>query len=98
MQLSSLFGSLRRLHLSFTLKTNRAGVRDRLSDGDQESAVFQRHHGVAAAPVMLLLMLITANKRVMGEFTVKGWLRGLGWLGTGVMALAAAAMFATLGK
>ncbi|GAA4018936.1 divalent metal cation transporter [Deinococcus rubellus] len=55
-------------------------------------------NGVAAAPVMLLLMLITANKGVMGEFTVKGWLRGLGWLGTGVMALAAAAMFATLGK
>ncbi|TSA88030.1 divalent metal cation transporter [Deinococcus detaillensis] len=55
-------------------------------------------NGVAAAPVMLLLMLMTANERVMGEFTVKGWLRGLGWLGTGVMALAAAAMFATMRK
>ena len=55
-------------------------------------------NGVTAAPVMLLIMLITSNTRIMGEFTVKGWLKWLGWLGTAVMGVAAVAMFTTLGR
>jgi len=55
-------------------------------------------NGVTAAPVMVLIMLLTGSKRVMGQFTVRGWLRWLGWLGTAVMALAAVALFATLGR
>ena len=55
-------------------------------------------NGVTAAPVMLLIMLITSNTRIMGEFTVKGWLKWLGWLGTTVMGVAAVAMFITLGR
>ena len=55
-------------------------------------------NGVTAAPVMLLIMLITSNTRIMGEFTVKGWLKWLGWLGTTVMSVAAVAMFITLGR
>ena len=55
-------------------------------------------NGVTAAPVMVLIMLLTGSKRVMGQFTLRGWLRWLGWLGTAVMALAAVALFATLGR
>jgi NRAMP (natural resistance-associated macrophage protein)-like metal ion transporter len=55
-------------------------------------------NGVTAAPVMVLIMLLTGSKRVMGQFILRGWLNWLGWLGTGVMALAAIALFATLGR
>ena len=55
-------------------------------------------NGVTAAPVMVLIMLLTGSKRVMGQFTLHGWLKWLGWLGTGVMTLAAVALFATLGR
>jgi Mn2+/Fe2+ NRAMP family transporter len=37
-------------------------------------------NGVVAVPVMVLMMLLTANTRVMGQFTVTGALRFLGWL------------------
>ena len=59
------------------------------------SAVF---NGVAAVPFMVLMMLMASNPRVMGEFTLKGWLRILGWAGTAVMAAAAFGLFATWGK
>jgi Mn2+/Fe2+ NRAMP family transporter len=43
-------------------------------------------NGVVAVPVMVLLMLMTANRSIMGDFTIGGWLRGLGWLSTAAMA------------
>lgn len=52
-------------------------------------------NGVVAVPVMAIMMLLSGKEKAMGEFTVGGWLKGLGWLATGVMALAAAAMLAT---
>ncbi|GGR27114.1 Nramp family divalent metal transporter [Deinococcus ruber] len=55
-------------------------------------------NGVTAAPVMILIMLMTSNRRVMGQFTLQGWLKWVGWLATGVMILAAIAMFVTFGK
>ena len=55
-------------------------------------------NGVAAAPVMILIMFMTSNRRVMGQFTLKGWLKWIGWLATAVMTAAAVAMFTTLGK
>ncbi|GHF58443.1 NRAMP (natural resistance-associated macrophage protein)-like metal ion transporter [Deinococcus metalli] len=54
-------------------------------------------NGVSAAPVMILIMLMTSNRRVMGDFTVRGWLRVLGWLGAGVMLVAAVALFVVRG-
>jgi hypothetical protein len=42
-------------------------------------------NGVVAVPVMVILMLMTAERRIMGEFTVKGWLRALGWISTAAM-------------
>jgi len=55
-------------------------------------------NGVAAAPIMVMIMVMSQNTRVMGSFTVRGWLRALGWTGAGVMFAASIAMFATLGR
>ncbi len=45
-------------------------------------------NGVVAAPVMALMMVMTANRAVMGEFTITGSLRIVGWLATLAMAAA----------
>jgi len=42
-------------------------------------------NGIVSAPVMVLMMLLTANTKVMGQFTVTGVLRFAGWLATAVM-------------
>jgi Mn2+/Fe2+ NRAMP family transporter len=49
-------------------------------------------NGVVAVPVMVVMMLITAERRVMGTFIIAGWLRWLGWTSTLAMALCAGAM------
>jgi hypothetical protein len=41
---------------------------------------------------MAVMMLITREPRVMGKFTVTGWLRGLGWTATLAMTLCVGAM------
>jgi hypothetical protein len=46
-------------------------------------------------PVMVMMMLITANSKVMGEFTIAGPLRAVGWTATLVMAAAVAGMALT---
>jgi NRAMP (natural resistance-associated macrophage protein)-like metal ion transporter len=43
-------------------------------------------NGIVAVPVMIILMLMTGRKQIMGEFTTTGWLRGLGWASTAAMA------------
>ena len=55
-------------------------------------------NGVVAVPFMVLMMLMSGNARIMGEFTTRGWLRAVGWAATAVMALAALGLFATWGK
>jgi NRAMP (natural resistance-associated macrophage protein)-like metal ion transporter len=50
-------------------------------------------NGVVAVPVMMTLMHMTANPRIMGKFSVHHGLRFVGWVSTGVMAVAAIAMF-----
>jgi len=52
-------------------------------------------NGVVAVPVMVLMMLLTANTKVMDQFTVTGVLRFMGWLATVVMAAAVAGMLVT---
>jgi Mn2+/Fe2+ NRAMP family transporter len=52
-------------------------------------------NGVVAAPVMVMMMLMAANRKVMGEFVLTGWLRAMGWAATGVMATAALSLFLT---
>jgi NRAMP (natural resistance-associated macrophage protein)-like metal ion transporter len=53
-------------------------------------------NGVAAVPIMVMVMLLATRKAVMGQFTLTKWLTGLGWLATAAMAAAAVGMFATL--
>jgi Mn2+/Fe2+ NRAMP family transporter len=43
-------------------------------------------NGVVAVPVMTVMMLMTAQPRIMGKFTISGWLRALGWASTLAMA------------
>jgi Mn2+/Fe2+ NRAMP family transporter len=52
-------------------------------------------NGIVAVPVMVILMQMTAERRIMGEFTVKGPLRILGWLSTVAMAACVTGMAAT---
>jgi NRAMP (natural resistance-associated macrophage protein)-like metal ion transporter len=55
-------------------------------------------NGVVAAPVMVLMMLLSSNKAVMGDFRLSPGLRAVGWLATAVMAVASIALFATFGR
>jgi len=55
-------------------------------------------NGVVAVPLMVMIMLVSTSKAVMGKFTLSRGLRVLGWLATAVMGMAAAGMFATMGQ
>jgi Mn2+/Fe2+ NRAMP family transporter len=55
-------------------------------------------NGITAAPVMCFTMLLASRRKVMGEFTLPIYLKILGWLATGIMALAAVGMLLTSGK
>ncbi len=52
-------------------------------------------NGIVAVPLMAVIMIIARRRRVMGAFVVPRALAAMGWLSTGVMAAAVAAMFAT---
>ena len=52
-------------------------------------------NGVAAVPVMVMMMLLTTRGDAMGGFRLHGGLKIVGWAATLVMALAAIGMFAT---
>lgn len=52
-------------------------------------------NGIVAVPVMVVMMLVSSRRSVMGEFRVHGMLRLLGWLATAAMAAAVLAMAAT---
>ena len=49
-------------------------------------------NGIVAVPVMVIMMLIASSAKVMGKFTIYGWLRWLGWLATAAMILCVAGM------
>jgi Mn2+/Fe2+ NRAMP family transporter len=52
-------------------------------------------NGLLAPPLLVLVMLVSRNRSVMGEHANGPWLTVLGWAATAVMSLAAAAFFAT---
>ncbi len=52
-------------------------------------------NGIVAVPVITLMMLMAANAKIMGQFTIGGWLTGLGWIATATMAAAVLAMGVT---
>jgi NRAMP (natural resistance-associated macrophage protein)-like metal ion transporter len=53
-------------------------------------------NGVVAVPAMVVVMMMTANRKVMGQFTLPLSLRCLGWFATIVMAAASIGLFVTL--
>lgn len=56
-------------------------------------------NGVAAVPVMIVMMLMVHNSKIMGKLSrVSKKLRAIGWLATAVMLAAVVAMFVTMGK
>jgi Mn2+/Fe2+ NRAMP family transporter len=54
-------------------------------------------NGVVAVPLMIVMMIMTMQDRVMGQFTLPRPLWAIGWLSTAAMAAAVVAMFATWG-
>ncbi len=55
-------------------------------------------NGVAAVPIMVMIMLLASRRTVMGQFTLTKRLAALGWVATAAMAAAAVGMFATWGS
>ncbi|MDY7577385.1 divalent metal cation transporter [Herbaspirillum sp. RTI4] len=53
-------------------------------------------NGVISVPIMVVMMLIAARPAIMGAFIISRRLTVLGWLCTGVMALAVGTMLVTL--
>ncbi len=53
-------------------------------------------NGVVAVPLMVVMMVMTMDARVMGQFTLPRTLWAIGWLATAVMAAAVLTMFWTL--
>jgi Mn2+/Fe2+ NRAMP family transporter len=41
------------------------------------------------------MMVIISNSRLMGRFRARTWLVALGWVGTGIMAVAVIALLAS---
>ena len=52
-------------------------------------------NGVAAVPIMVMIMLMASRKKVMGQFALRPLLKALGWVATAAMAAAAIGMVAT---
>jgi Mn2+/Fe2+ NRAMP family transporter len=54
-------------------------------------------NGVVAVPLMVVMMIMTMQSKVMGEFTLPRPLWAIGWLSTAAMTFAVVTMFATWG-
>ena len=54
-------------------------------------------NGVVAVPLMVVMMIMTMQRKVMGRFTLPRPLWAIGWLSTAAMAFAVVTMFATWG-
>jgi hypothetical protein len=54
--------------------------------------------GVAAVPIMAIIMLMALRKSPTGEFALTKRLAALGWLATAAMAAPTVGMFATQGS
>jgi len=53
-------------------------------------------NGVLAPPLIVLVVLLTSDRKIMGERVNSPLLRTLGWITAGVMGFAAVAMFVTM--
>ena len=55
-------------------------------------------NGVAAVPIMAMIMLMASRPKVMQQFVIGWWLKAFGWLATAAMALATVGMMVTWGQ
>jgi NRAMP (natural resistance-associated macrophage protein)-like metal ion transporter len=55
-------------------------------------------NGIAAAPLMAMLMLMSANRAIVREFTLPLYLRVIGWAATAVMFLASIAFLTSMAR
>jgi Mn2+/Fe2+ NRAMP family transporter len=53
-------------------------------------------NGIVAVPVMALLMLMSSNRRIMGQFEISRLWLVIGWAATGVMAAASIAFLVSV--
>jgi NRAMP (natural resistance-associated macrophage protein)-like metal ion transporter len=53
-------------------------------------------NGIISAPVMIVIMLMASREKIMGDFTIKGFWKILGWLATLVMTVAVIVFFVNL--
>jgi Mn2+/Fe2+ NRAMP family transporter len=53
-------------------------------------------NGVISVPIMAVMMRMAVRTEIMGSLTIRPRLRRLGWIATGVMGAAVAAMFASM--
>ncbi|HEV2676349.1 MAG TPA: divalent metal cation transporter [Aliidongia sp.] len=53
-------------------------------------------NGVAAVPIMAMVVRLATQSKIMGDFTISRGLAINGWIGTGFMAVAVLVMFATM--
>lgn len=53
-------------------------------------------NGIAAVPIMALLMATAQRRDIMGKFPVRGLLRWVGWLAAGAMSIVVIAMLAMM--
>jgi Mn2+/Fe2+ NRAMP family transporter len=51
-------------------------------------------NGVLAPPLIVLVIILTSRRDIMGEHVNPPWLRTLGWACAAVMTVAAVALFA----
>jgi NRAMP (natural resistance-associated macrophage protein)-like metal ion transporter len=52
-------------------------------------------NGVLAPPLIVIVLLLTSSRKIMGSRLNPGWLKGLGWITVAVMSAATIAMFAS---
>jgi len=50
-------------------------------------------NGVVAVPIMVIMMLMASRRDILGSFAIRGSLRILGWVATGLMIACVTAMF-----
>src|SRR3954463_15868839 len=74
---------------------DRGGVQLRPYRPDQGPVLDRGHQRGHAVPLMVVMMVMTRQRRVMGQFTLPRWLHVIGWVSTAAMTLAVVTMFAT---
>jgi Mn2+/Fe2+ NRAMP family transporter len=50
-------------------------------------------NGIVAVPLMVMIILLSSKRSVMGAYVERGWIRVLAWIATAVMGMAVIWMF-----